>query len=352
MGILDVLMSSDPMVSAQRRGILEQLASMSGPQPIAPSMGQLAGAVSAGARQGKRDYMADEMAEFQYGQMKAPNHQVVGDSTTGYDLITIPKGELNDMGEYVNGDITVENIKKGKGVTPKASDIFNVQHAQTGEQFSITSSEYYALDPEVRKNLLKFSGSNENEALGGQTGLRNFEDQMIQFGKTEIVLKKLQEQLSDPQTLTTSIVPGVANLINNLRAEITQGVQVFADDERTQEITSKELMTSNADLLKEVIAETQIAESLLITAAYAKALTMNPDGRISDKDFKYALESLRGASKDKTVISRIINESVDTNRRFANLIFDRGKAMKYIAQNADIGLYFGTGTQPNIIKLD
>ena len=69
MGILDALMSSDPMVSAQRRGILESLASMSGPQPIAPSMGQLAGAVSAGARQGKRDYMADEMSKFQYMTM-------------------------------------------------------------------------------------------------------------------------------------------------------------------------------------------------------------------------------------------------------------------------------------------
>jgi hypothetical protein len=69
MGILDALMSSDPMVSAQRRGILEQLASMSGAQPIAPSMGQVAGAVSAGARQGKRDYMADEMAKFQYMTM-------------------------------------------------------------------------------------------------------------------------------------------------------------------------------------------------------------------------------------------------------------------------------------------
>jgi len=69
MGILDRLMSSDPMVSAQRRGILESLASMSGPQPIAPSMGQVAGAVSAGARQGKRDYLTDEMSKFQYMTM-------------------------------------------------------------------------------------------------------------------------------------------------------------------------------------------------------------------------------------------------------------------------------------------
>ena len=69
MGILDTLMSSDPMVSAQRRGILESLASMSGPQPIAPSMGQVAGAVSAGARQGKRDYLTDEMSKFQYMTM-------------------------------------------------------------------------------------------------------------------------------------------------------------------------------------------------------------------------------------------------------------------------------------------
>ena len=69
MGIVDRLMSSDPMVSAQRRGILESLASMTGPQPIAPSMGQVAGAVSAGARQGKRDYLTDEMSKFQYMTM-------------------------------------------------------------------------------------------------------------------------------------------------------------------------------------------------------------------------------------------------------------------------------------------
>ena len=352
MGILDALMSADPMVSAQRRGILEQLASMSGAQPIAPTMGQLAGAVSMGARQGKRDYLTDEVAKFQFEQMKAPDRQVVGDSTTGYDLITIPKGQLNDEGEYESGDITVENISKGKGVTPKASDIFNVVDVDSNEQFSITAQEYYALDPEIRKNLIKFTGSKENENLGGQAGLRNFEDQMMQFGKTEIVLNKLQEQLADPNTLTATLAPGIANLINNARAEITQTVEIFADDERKQKISESELMTRNTDLLRDVVAETQIAESLLITAAYAKALTMNPDGRISDKDFKYALKSLRGASKDKTVISRIINESIDTNRRFANLVFDRGKAMKYVDQNADIGLYFGDGSTPDIIRLD
>ena len=53
MGILDMLMSADPMVSARRRGILEMLAPLTGKQPIAPTMGQIAGAVSAGSRQGK-----------------------------------------------------------------------------------------------------------------------------------------------------------------------------------------------------------------------------------------------------------------------------------------------------------
>ena len=96
MGILDVLMSSDPMVSAQRRGILEQLASMSGPLPIAPSMGQVAGAVSAGARQGKRDYMADQLAKLQYAKMKGPRSNLVGSPSTGFAVST-EIDKYNDM---------------------------------------------------------------------------------------------------------------------------------------------------------------------------------------------------------------------------------------------------------------
>ena len=115
MGILDRLMSSDPMVSAQRRGILEQLAAMSGPQPIAPSMGQVAGAVSAGARQGKRDYMADQIAEFQYKKMQQPNIDLVKDGKGGVTAVKTP--QLLDNGKTLEEQLEIETIVE----TPKST---------------------------------------------------------------------------------------------------------------------------------------------------------------------------------------------------------------------------------------
>ena len=113
MGILDVLMSSDPMVSAQRRGILEQLASMSGPQPIAPSMGQVAGAVSAGARQGKRDYLIDEMSQFEYMTMDDGSfvkfNKLTGDIET-LDKFPKPTGTSYQIGNK-NDEAALKKLK-------------------------------------------------------------------------------------------------------------------------------------------------------------------------------------------------------------------------------------------------
>ena len=143
MGILDVLMSSDPMVSAQRRGILEQLASMSGPQPIAPSMGQVAGAVSAGARQGKRDYMADQLAKLQYAKMKGPRSNLVGSPSTGFAVST-EIDKYNDMGEIVDTEFTVETIKEAPKTTKYSkiltpNDIKNLNE----KGYSLNTEETY-----------------------------------------------------------------------------------------------------------------------------------------------------------------------------------------------------------------
>ncbi len=112
MGILDALMSSDPMVSAQRRGILEQIAGMAGKQPIAPTMGELAGSISRGARLGKRNYLQDQVADFQYKKMTSPN--VSFQKTADGSLIAIKAPALFDDAKPLNEQVEFETVSKGK----------------------------------------------------------------------------------------------------------------------------------------------------------------------------------------------------------------------------------------------
>lgn len=112
MGILDMLMSADPMVSARRRGILEMLAPLTGKQPIAPTMGQIAGAVSAGSRQGKKNFMADQMTEFQYKKATSPN--VSFQKGADNSLIAIKTPQLFDDGKPLSEQVEFETISKGK----------------------------------------------------------------------------------------------------------------------------------------------------------------------------------------------------------------------------------------------
>ena len=158
MGILDALMSSDPMVSAQRRGILEQLASMSGPQPIAPSMGQVAGAVSAGARQGKRDYMADEMAKFQYMTMD-------DGSFVKFNKLT---GEMETIDKFPKATGTSYQIgnKNDEAALKKLKPNFNTSDYAPGTIVTIEKDKTLSFkEPSKKGTTLSQANRNKNKLI-------------------------------------------------------------------------------------------------------------------------------------------------------------------------------------------
>ena len=292
MGILDALMSSDPMVSAQRRGILEQLASMSGPQPIAPSMGQLAGAVSAGARQGKRDYMADEMAQTEYMTM---------DDGTFVKLNKMT-GEMEEIDKFP---------KYRKPETPA-----NYIDQDTQEKLSLTATEYNALPPEKRRKLIKFTGELSGAEID-KTAAREFETDLYNLSNTDANLTKLYDLLGDDAVFTATLPKGVNNTLTSLRANIEQGFEWFSDDDETIASTGVDVLDNNRDKITEIAAKSGMADSLIIVAAYSQANLLNPDGRISDKDFKYALDALAGKTADKNVMRSIIAQNIEMNRNKA-----------------------------------
>ena len=268
MGILDALMSSDPMVSAQRRGILEQLASMSGPQPIAPSMGQLAGAVSAGARQGKRDYMADEMAQTEYMTM---------DDGTFVKLNKMT-GEMEEIDKFP---------KYRKPETPA-----NYIDQDTQEKLSLTATEYNALPPEKRRKLIKFTGELSGAEID-KTAAREFETDLYNLSNTDANLTKLYDLLGDDAVFTATLPKGVNNTLTSLRANIEQGFEWFSDDDETIASTGVDVLDNNRDKITEIAAKSGMADSLII------------------------LDALAGKTADKNVMRSIIAQNIEMNRNKA-----------------------------------
>ena len=116
MGILDLLMSSDPLIQSKRRGILESVGKYAGAQSVAPTMGQVMSSLVSGKRQGEKDFLTSEMQKFQLEQIKAPNQKVVSDGKGGFKLVTIGKPELQDDGTYSTPEIDIQQISEG--ITP------------------------------------------------------------------------------------------------------------------------------------------------------------------------------------------------------------------------------------------
>ena len=63
---------------------------------------------------------------------------------------------------------------------------------------------------------------------------------------------------------------------------------------------------ANRSLLEEVAAGGEIFQSRVIGLGFTLALQNNPDGKISEADFKYALQQLKGGSADPKIIGDVM----------------------------------------------
>ena len=108
-----------------------------------------------------------------------------------------------------------------------------------------------------------------------------------------------------------------SNIDNLAKLYITDAAEnnaIFVDENgEGLQITSDQFLETfrlksdaNRSLLEEVAAGGALFESRIIGLAYTLALQNNPDGRISEPDFKYALKQLKGDSADPKIIGDIM----------------------------------------------
>ena len=197
----------------------------------------------------------------------------------------------NSYKEYLLTDNTPTNeeykifLDRNKTI-PKAETPKSYQ-TPDGEVLTITNSEFNKLDPKIRQKLIPFETSATTNLLEGETKpLAEFQEQMINFGNAGILTNKILDLLEDPNTLTASIPKATVSLISNLRETIGQSLQLFSDDERKEKITESDLMSNN-------------------------------------KDFKFAMESLKGISSNKESLKAIVIDNMDTANKYAENSFNK-----------------------------
>jgi len=323
------------------------LLAQSGYSTMPTSFGQSLGIATNQANELRRQRNADQIAKLatasQLSETLKPSITQVDPTKDLYiDNELIRKGvtastDPNSYKEYLRTDDTPTNPEYLKFLdrnqtVPKA-EVPRPYQDPNGKTLTITDSEFNKLDPEYRKTLIPFEATKEM-LEGSDKALTAFKDKISNFEQTGVLTGKLINDLDNPNTLTASLPRATVALIDSIRQNITQSIEIFADDKMQEKISDTALVSKNKSLIDDVVKSTGIADSLLITLAYQKALVSNPDGRISDKDFKFALESLKGISSSKESLKAILEDNMDTINQFALVEFNNAKRYNALPEDA------------------
>jgi hypothetical protein len=211
--------------------------------------------------------------------------------------------------------------------------VYDKQGKATGEQIDLASEggpeRYQEVLADTTLTLAKVSinaadatslASNLPKSYGGQ--LQVNQDSAILF-VSELLPAYLSTQ--QPDFIAKDTIVGTAfSVINNLKSNIDNVAKLYITDaaknspifvdENGQGLqqTSDEFLEAfklndaNRSLVEEVAAGGELFNSRIIGLAYTLALQNNPDGRISEPDFKYALQQLKGASADPKIIADVM----------------------------------------------
>ena len=212
--------------------------------------------------------------------------------------------------------------------------VYDKQGKATGEQIDLAApggaERYKEVLEDTTLTLAKVSinaadatslASNLPKSYGGQ--LQVNQDSAILF-TSELLPAYLSTQ--QPDFIAKDTIVGTAfSWINNFKSNIdniaklyitdaAQNDSIFVDNNgEGLKITSDQFLETfrlssdaNRSLLEEVAAGGELFQSRIIGLAYTLALQNNPDGRISEPDFKYALQQLKGASADPKIIGDVM----------------------------------------------
>jgi len=212
--------------------------------------------------------------------------------------------------------------------------VYDKQGNATGEQIDLAApggaERYQELLADTEFTLAKVS-INAADATSLASNLPKTYNANLQTNQDAAVLfvsELLPAYLSSQQPdfiAKDTIVGTTFSWINNFKSNIdnlaklyitdaAQNDSIFVDNNgEGLQITSDQFLETfrlssdaNRSLLEEVAAGGELFQSRIIGLAYTLALQNNPDGRISEPDFKYALQQLKGSSADPKIIGDVM----------------------------------------------
>ena len=176
-----------------------------------------------------------------------------------------------------------------------ASDIMTFS-LPDGSTQTLTTQEFASLPVETRSQLKKVQISGTPSEIGGQKIETEIITQLRDTGTLVQDIDLLTDILKDPKTLTADIPAATVTAIDNIRNTIDQTLNLTFLSSDGKQISESEFLRKNKDLLEEIAGQSDKKRSLYTTIAYSIAKANNPDGRITDADFRAALDQIKGIS--------------------------------------------------------
>jgi len=251
------------------------------------------------------------------------------------------------LGDYGTSEPNFKNAT----IKTEAGLVQGRENEDTGQLEILTNNGYIAAPPSAIKTPVSVAASGVEDLGFKSPGVEKFSERMNQFQKTDVVFDNLLTVLDDPNILTAGIPAAAVNLINNIRAQVTQGITFFESDAKKKEISESQFLKKHEDKLKAAGGSTAAYASLLVTATYQLASSFNPDGRISDKDFNAAYKTLTGGGSDKDVIRRAVQVQKDMNKTNSYNFYQNAMDMEIkVPEGVSYNTYFPEKQelQPNI----
>ena len=250
----------------------------------------------------------------------------------------VPVEDLNltaDSPQIVSEETLGDNLLSVIGTNGKA----------TGEQIDLATSEGMTRYLEILR---------DKTITVTKVGVTAATTEVLTSGLGQGTIDKLQISKMDQIDLVADLLPvyqstlrkdfinpatwvgATFNWANNRAADIRELAKVFASGESEvpvffdddgealslgegQFLEQFQLDKGRKNLLQQVAGEGQLFNSRKIGLAYSIAIANNPDGRISNPDFEYALKQLVGGTSDSVIMGNIMLDLyAKSKRRYKN----------------------------------
>ena len=258
-----------------------------------------------------------------------------GEDPTLIDGYQILEGKKLVTYRSDNGEV-IKNAQKAQELPELGESVWTVvdlkTHQPTGEQLDLAVpadrvryDEILALEGFVAvKTGVQLQSLDD---LTSQTTKKYSTDNIVSMDSNILFVDELWSTYQitfDPNFVPVDSVVGWSfNFLNNVRGNIENLAgafvsgdsqdHVFEDDSGNPlKISAEEFLIrvaqdkGTADRLREIAGAGNEFYSRIVGLAYELAKSQNPDGRISEPDFRYALKQMQGITTDKSIMGNVI----------------------------------------------